>query len=276
MKDSAKNISYNHERVYCDLETINQPGRPRALNTFQEFTMVMMRLRVGLFERDLAHRFNVSIMTVSRITHSWIRFLRAEFEPLIQTPPSEVLKLHMPKVFKQVCPNTVVIVDCTEFQMEKPSSFDAQSACYSSYKSANTMKALLGITPSGVVSFVSELFPGSTSDKKITVQSGFLDTLKRGDEVMADKGFNCQDELASVGALLVTPCFLKAKSQFSTKETEHNKTIASLRVHVERLMERLKNCHIFDHKIPISLAPIASDLLIVIAGLSDFHPPLIN
>ena len=224
VKDSAKNISYNHERVYCDLNSRNQPGRPRVLNTFQEFTMVMMRLRLGLFERDLAHRFNVSVMTVSRITRSWMRFLRAEFEPLIQTPPSEILKLHMPNVFQQICPDTVMIVDCTEFQMEKPSSLNAQSACYSSYKSTNTMKALLGITPSGVVSFVSELFPGSTSDKEITIQSGLLDKLKKDDEVMADKRFDCQDELASVGAILVTPKYLKQKRQFSASETEHNKT----------------------------------------------------
>ena len=87
------------------------------------------------------------------------------------------------------------------------------------------MKASLGITPSGVVSFVGELFPGRTSDQEITIQSWLLDKLKRGDEIMADKGFNCRDELASVGAILVTPNFLNDKGQFSTKETEHNKTI---------------------------------------------------
>lgn len=276
VKDSAKNISYNYERIYCDLESTKQPGRPRALSTFQEFIMTLVRIRLGLFERDLGHRFNVSHMSVSRITNSWLRFLRSEFEPLIQIPPDDVLKFHMPKVFKEICPDTVVIVDCTEFQMEKPSSLDAQSACYSSYKSTNTMKALLGITPSGVVCFVSELFPGSTSDLEITMQSGFLGKLKRGDEVMADKGFNCQDELASVGVVLVKPNFLKDKKQFSTKETEHNKTIASLRVHVERLMERIKNWHIFYRKIPISMSPVASDILIVVAALSNFLPPLID
>lgn len=276
VKDSAKNISYNYERIYCDLESTKQPGRPRALSTFQEFIMTLVRIRLGLFERDLGHRFNVSHMSVSRITNSWLRFLRTEFEPLIQIPPDDVLKFHMLKVFKEICPDTVVIVDCTEFQMEKPSSLDAQSACYSSYKSTNTMKALLGITPSGVVCFFSELFPGSTSDLEITMQSGFLGKLKRGDEVMADKGFNCQDELASVGVVLVKPNFLKDKKQFSTKETEHNKTIASLRVHVERLMERIKNWHIFYRKIPISMSPVASDILIVVAALSNFLPPLID
>jgi hypothetical protein len=73
------------------------------------------------------------------------------------------------------------------------------------------MKSLLGITPSGVLCFVSEFYPGSTSDKEITVLSGFLNHLKPGDQVMTDKSFNCQDELASVGASLITP---KASNNF--------------------------------------------------------------
>lgn len=138
------------------------------------------------------------------------------------------------------------------------------------------MKALLGITPSGALCFVSELFPGSTSDKEITAQSGLLDKLQPYDQVMADKGFNCTDELASVGAELIRPAFLVKDTQFSKEETNHNKIVASLRVHVERLMERIKNWHIFDHRIPITLAPIASDMLFVVAGLSNFYPPLID
>ena len=62
------------------------------------------------------------------------------------------------------------------------------------------MKSMLGITPSGVLCFVSDLLPGSTSDKEKTVLSVFLEKLNHGDQVMADKGFNCQDELAFVGA----------------------------------------------------------------------------
>jgi len=273
IEQSSSNIVYEHKRTSSVDSNI---GRPRVLTKFQEFILVMLRLRLGLFENDLAHRFKVSISTVSKITNAWIPFLRRQFEPLITIPLKEVLQFYMPEIFKKLLPNVTVIVDCTEFEMERPSSIDSQSACYSSYKSRTTMKSLLGITPSGALCFVSDLFPGSTSDKEITVLSGFLDRLRCGDQVMADKGFNCQDELASVGASLVMPAFLDKKVQFSKEETNHNKVVASLRVHVERLMECIKNWHIFDHKIPITLAPIASDMLVVVCALSNFQTPLIN
>ena len=133
------------------------------------------------------------------------------------------------------------------------------------------MKALVGITPSGVTAFFSELYPGSISDKEITIKSGLLNHLQQGDEVMAYKGFLIQDELASVGAVLKMPAFLKGRKQFSKEEAAKNKKVACLRVHVERCMERIKNWHILDSKTPISLAPFASDIFIVIAALTNFQ-----
>jgi len=264
-----------------DLETTQRGhtpkiGRPRSLSHFQEFVLVLMRLRLGLFERDLAHRFGIAIGTVSNIIRTWLRFLRAEFGPLIRLPEKEILKHYSPQPFKDLFPDVVIVVDCTEIEMERPSALNNQSACYSSYKSRPTMKALLGITPSGVLAFVSDFFPGSTSDKEITIKSNFLNILTPGDAVMADKGFNVQDELASVGASLVIPAFLKGKKQFSSEESNRNKAIASLRIHVERLMERIKNWHILDRRIPITMAPYASDILIVIGALSNFLPPLVS
>ena len=75
-------------------------GRPRKLTTFQEFVLVLMKLRLDLFNRDLAHRFGVSLTSVSVIFRTWIWFLRAELECLIRLPPREVLQLHMPALFK--------------------------------------------------------------------------------------------------------------------------------------------------------------------------------
>lgn len=148
-------------------------GRPRLLTPFQEFVMVVMRLTLGLFEKDLSHRFGVSVATVSEVLRKWIRFLAKEFRPLIRQPKKELFSFYSPKSFRELFPDVVIVVDCTEIEMERPSALDNQSACYSSYKSRPTMKALLGITPSGVLSFVSGFFPGSTSDREITMQSHF-------------------------------------------------------------------------------------------------------
>ena len=178
--------------------------------------------------------------------------------------------------FKQLFPNVVIVIDCTELEIKKPSALNNQSACSSSYKSRTTMKVLVGITPSGVLSFISELFPGSTSDQEIVKQSNFLNILSPGDSVMADKGFNIRDELASIGAILEGPSFLKSNTQFTEAEINNNKAIASLRIHVEREMERLKNWHILDRKIPITMAPYASDMVVAIAALSNFLPPLVS
>lgn len=60
---------------------------------------------------------------------------------------------------------------------------------------------------------------------------------------MADTGFVIQDELSSVEAKLTLPHSMNGKKQFTKEESDKNNKIASLREHVERCMERLKNWH---------------------------------
>ena len=62
----------------------------------------------------------------------------------------------MPACFKANYPATPNIIDCTEeLFIEMSPSFRAQSQTYSSYKSHNTAKGLVGIPPSGIVTFIS-------------------------------------------------------------------------------------------------------------------------
>ena len=99
--------------------------------------------------------------------------------------------------------------------------------------------------------------------------------LNKGDLVTADKGFVVQDELTSVGAMLTLPHFMNGKKQFTIEESDQNKKIASLRIHVERYMERLKNWHFFDRSPPITMSDMASYALIVVACFSNFLPLIV-
>ena len=103
-------------------------------------------------------------------------------------------------MFQANVPKYCVILDCTEIKVQTPSSKVLNSEFYSSYKSHTTYKGLVGISPNGSVTFVSSLFQGSVSDKEITRQSGILNLLEEGAEVMADKGFLIEDLLKKVNA----------------------------------------------------------------------------
>ena len=68
-----------------------------------------------------------------------------------------------------------------------------QNATHSSYRGMNSFKVLTGVAPNGVLTYVSNLYPGSISDKAIVQQSGLLKHFVAGDLILADKGFLIQD-----------------------------------------------------------------------------------
>ena len=71
-------------------------------------------------------------------------------------------------------------------------------------------------------------------------KSGFLDLLEYGDQVLADHGFLIDEELACRGASLAIPSFTRGVKQLSMKDVEQSRRLARVRVHVARMMERLK------------------------------------
>ena len=56
---------------------------------------------------------------------------------------------------------------------------------------------------------------------------------------MADKGFDIEEYLIPLGVKLNIPPFLRGKVQFDHGEVVVTRRVASLRIHVERAMERI-------------------------------------
>ena len=114
----------------------------------------------------------------------------------------------MPREFKEKYPSTRVIIDATEIYIEQPKLPELQQTTFSNYKNDNTYKILVGISPDGAVTFVSSLYLGCISDKELTKKSGILDLLEPGDSVMADRGFEIEEDLMLIGVRLNIPPFL--------------------------------------------------------------------
>lgn len=224
--------------------------------------LLLCRLRHDFGLKDIAVRFGLSTQSTSVVFNTILDRLYFKFGQLSIWPHREKIISQMPSSFKQDFPTSLVIIDGTEFKTQTPNALGLQSQLYSDYKSSTTLKALVGCDPSGSVIFISELFTGSISDKAICEQSGFFQLLKDlldngyiqpGDAVMADKGFTIQSELEELGLLLNIPPFASCTSQMSVADTHLTQKIAKHRVHIERLIAKIKTYKLLSHTIPTSL-----------------------
>ena len=148
---------------------------------------------------------------------------------------------------------------------------------WSNYKNTNTIKYLIAITPAGAVSFLSRGWEGSVSDKEITMHSGFLKFLQRGDLILADRGFNiAETTLATHGAILKTPHFTKRKSQMSGKEVDNSRKISYVRIHVERAIGRIPKFRILQSTKPILQVHLLDNVMPVTAALVNINSSVVS
>ena len=206
---------------------------------------------------------------------------RLEF--LIHWPQREQLIKNMPSCFQEHFKQCIVILDCFEIFSETPTDLKARAQTYSQYKSHNTAKVLLGITPQGTISFVSRPWGGRTSDEHLTENSGLLNNLLPGDVVLADRGFTVGDSVGLYCAELKTPAFMRGKSQLTRKEVDETRDLASVRIHVERVIGLLRNKYtILQRILPNKMIMKNKDgtctlskILVVCSALTNLSPSVV-
>ena len=219
-------------------DTQKQRKNDGGLTRWKQLVLTLVRTRKGFDVNILADIFDINSSQVSRIYTTWITFLSQELSFLVSWPSRSELTKKVKK-FKSVR----VIIDCLELFIQKPKVPSSQRITWSNYKHCNTAKLLVGITPTGVVSFIPPLWTGSISDKEIVRQSGLLDLLEEGDAVMADKDFVIRDLLTFKKVHLVLPAYCRGP-RLSARGTTHTYRVASLRTHVERNILKLKQFRI--------------------------------
>lgn len=237
-----------------------------------------MKMKTGLTFSALSVLFGVHRTTVSRIFQLILDDLTSATANLVFWPDKATVRATMPACFSSGYSDTRVIIDCTEFRIEVPPAVDDRVACYSHYKKGFTAKVVIGITPGGFICFKSKVAGGRKSDSQMTVESGLLDLLETGDVVLADKGFpEIKKVLHDSGreVKIVMPPFLTKKHEFSKEETQNTYEVARVRIHVERIMQRLRVYRVLD-KIPHNLFSCIDDIVHMCCVLVNLQPPIFS
>ena len=76
---------------------------------------------------------------------------------------------------------------------------------------------------------------------------------------MADKGFTIQD-LLPLGVTLTLPPFLGLSAHMAAEDVVATQEIASLRIHAERAINKIKNFHIWDRVVPLHQMGIVNQM----------------
>jgi len=88
---------------------------------------------------------------------------------------------------------------------------------------------------------------------------------------MADRGSNLRDLVTKRNATLIIPPSAKGK-QLSAKACTETRRIASLIIHVQRAIQ-MKKTRLLQGVIPISIAAVANQALIVCVALCNLLKP---
>jgi len=93
--------------------------------------------------------------------------------------------------------------------------------------------------------------------------------------IMAAKGFTRED-LRPLGIKLNISPFVGSQGQMSHEDVVKTQTVTSLRVHVERAINKMKDFHIWDNVLALSLFGVVNQMWTVCCTLCNLQKPSIS
>ena len=134
--------------VFQALLNFVMPALPngKKLSKFKMVMMFLMKIRLSLYDEDLAYRFGVHVSSVSRTFHRVLDVMFVYTSSLIKWPDRETLQQTLPSSFRKFFKSCAIIIDCSGVFIEQPSDLLVRAQVWSNYKHHSTVKFLIGIT----------------------------------------------------------------------------------------------------------------------------------
>jgi len=173
---------------------------------FNEFLMVMMKIRMNVTYKDLAVRFKTTESLATAFCVKWIHGMYRHAKTALYWPSSASQIASVSRKFSHKYGRQVVaILDSFEVLIPKPLNDEACLVTWNPHMKRHTIKYLISVTPQGKINFLSDGWGGVVTDKQITEECGFLDFLERGDKVLTERDFveGLEERLGTLGCGLI-------------------------------------------------------------------------
>lgn len=244
-----------------------------------QIILTLLKIKQNDSLERISDQFNVSRNKLSSLILISIEVLSNFFQNFVYCPEPKQIKENLPLIFKIRYSDVQMIIDCFEIQISKPSNPLKQAQTWSQYKNCNTVKYLIGCTPNGFVSFISKGYGGRTSDKAIVEKSNLLNVLKPNAVILADRGFKEIETLLSAHSIkLLRPPSVYSGTKQTTSEALRSKVIASLRVHVERVIRRVREYNLLKPHSVVNYkyVPYLDEIVLIVCGLINLQGEIIK
>ncbi|CAN7995573.1 unnamed protein product [Ixodes hexagonus] len=241
----------------------------------ERVVLCMMKMKHNTSTTFLSKLFGCTVTKCTDVLVKLIPILGKVLSSVVVLPSKSETLMNMPTFFDKY-QNVRLVLDCTEVPVAQPKCLKCALRMYSFYKKGFTCKYMVSVTPGGLIAHISAGYGGRASDKHIFEESGVVDLLLPViDNVMVDRGFLidqiCEDRLIKV----IRPPFKKQQKQMSRTDALDTQKIASARVHVERVIQRIKIFKILSTKVAWNMVPLLDDIMMIAAGLTNLSAPIL-
>lgn len=241
--------------------------------------LVLRRIRLNEVYCLLSLYLGISISTLSETFRLCLGTVSACMKELLHDPGKAANLRNLPVGYRMNFDKVTHILDAFEVEIQRPSNAKHRAITWSSYKHGPTLKYLISITPDCFCNYVSRGYGGRNSDIGMVKDCGLLEEFRHGNSVLADRGFKSLEALLEPqGVDLQRPPSTYAGKALSLDDCVKGRQIASVRIHVERYIGRLRQFQIIKpHAVVCTkMVPLVDHCVIIACGLTNLGVPLIK
>lgn len=236
------------------------------LSARERIVLTLLKLQTDFDFEVLGMFFGVSKLVCCECFNSTIHLLARLLKPCILWPSREDNVMSMPECYNK-CRDTRILLDSIDIPVDSPGCLKCLVQMHSHYKDGLICKLLVGVSPSGLITFLSKCYGGKASCERILKESDLV--CKKmlepfNDAVIVQKGI-CIDKLCEENNI-----------RMYRPDPSLNAEIGVGREKLEKTISKLKAFKVLTRKLCWSLVPQLDDIMTVIVGLVNLSSPIIS